>query len=193
MADDGRCFDWDQRSTLSAQRSAPKPGVSGTWRIRWMQKPRLTIFRVAVRADSAARRQQPLGCRYQNSIYPTYLSSFRLYNPSCVAVSRSQCRDWLVVIEYATASRATKHVFNSRAKACSKCRDAKRQRSTRSICFVKTMRERSQARKAVVGRNLDHRRPSTRRWAIHRSEVWMRLLGKFALFFMTSLVNNDST
>ena len=59
LGDDGRCFDW-------AQSSALKPGVSGTWCIRWMQKPRLTIFMVAIIADSAARRQQPLGRRYQN-------------------------------------------------------------------------------------------------------------------------------
>ena len=58
------CFDWAQSSALSA--SSFKPGVSGTWYIRWMQKPRLTIFRVAVIADSAPRRQQRLGRRYQN-------------------------------------------------------------------------------------------------------------------------------
>ena len=41
--------------------------------------------------------------------------------------------------------------------------------------------------------DLHHRRPLTRQWAIDPSEVWVRLLGKFALFSITSLVNNDST
>ena len=33
---------------------------------------------------------------------------------------------------------------------------------------------------------MDHRRPPTRRWAIHRREAWIKPLSKFALFSITS-------
>ena len=120
LGDDGRCFDWAQSSGLSAQGSALqassfKPGVSGTWCIRWMQKPRLTIFRVAVIADSAPRRQQRLGRQYQHFTIcdlPFLVSSLQPF--LCHHFSQSMPR-LAGFIEHATAPGGTKRVFYSRS------------------------------------------------------------------------------
>jgi hypothetical protein len=55
LGDDGWCFDWAPRLRAASIHQENK----GTGCIRWMQKPWLTIFWVAVIADLAARRQIP--------------------------------------------------------------------------------------------------------------------------------------
>ena len=60
MGDNGRCF--DRAPHLHKAASIPQEflGDEGTEYTPWMQKPRLTIFQVAVMADLAARRQIPV-------------------------------------------------------------------------------------------------------------------------------------
>ncbi|EDR01486.1 uncharacterized protein LACBIDRAFT_310894 [Laccaria bicolor S238N-H82] len=57
MMHDGRCFEWSPRlHEFEKQEAQELLGNDGTECTRWMQKPRLTIFRVAVIAVLVARQ-----------------------------------------------------------------------------------------------------------------------------------------
>ena len=63
----------------------------------WMQKHWLTIFRVALLPDLAARHQVSTSQSPKSEYYmrPAF-SRFRLFNPSGVTISHSQRPDWPV-------------------------------------------------------------------------------------------------
>ncbi|KIK01546.1 hypothetical protein K443DRAFT_564215 [Laccaria amethystina LaAM-08-1] len=107
-----------------------------------MQKPRLTIFRVAVMADSTARRQIPapqsskseshMRSTLSRSAFIT-LSPSLDFLPSGITISRSQCPDWLVHRRTGKRLEATSlpsTLVQTPVELSSGYRDAWRQRST---------------------------------------------------------------
>ena len=91
------CFHWASHlhEFIKWHASLESFGNEGTEYTRWMQKPQLTIFWVAVSADLAARRQIPAAQSSKSYHMRPTLSRFRLYSPSGVNI-RSRRPDWLV-------------------------------------------------------------------------------------------------
>ena len=89
----------------------------------WMQKPWLTIFRIAVIADLATRRQvpAPLGRLVADHLRPTF-SRFRLYYPSVLPFLALNAQTGRFIVERATLFEGAIFAFctcsNARFQIC---------------------------------------------------------------------------